>query len=208
MVRRLASESYKLVFDVLSLAVIVGAMLTVASTALGQPHVGGSGSEPARQLIVGTKDAPPFAMRSRDGNWDGIGIELWRHVASDLHVTFRFEEASSIEELLANSANGKYDAAIAAITVTAAREKIIDFSQPYYTSGLGIAVPAKSGNVWASLQRVFLSFGFFQAIFALVSLAIVVGSLVWALERRGNVHFGGGSRGLASGVWWSAIAMT
>jgi ABC-type amino acid transport substrate-binding protein len=53
------------------------------------------------------------------------------------------------------------------------------------------------------------SFGFAQAIAALVGLALAVGSLVWLFERRHNEDFGGGlTKGLSSGVWWSTVAMT
>ena len=43
----------------------------------------------------------------------------------------------------------------------------------------------------------------------LLAIALTVGVLVWLTERRENEHFGGGpARGLTSGVWWSAVAMT
>ena len=35
----------------------------------------------ARELVVGTKVAPPFAMKAEDGTWRGISIDLWRRVA-------------------------------------------------------------------------------------------------------------------------------
>jgi polar amino acid transport system substrate-binding protein len=180
----------------------------LAVQALADSAPSQSTRESSRELIIGTKDAPPFAMRSPDGSWRGISVELWRHVADNLHLAYRFEEAKTIDELVDNSASGKYDAAIAAITVTAARDEIVDFSQPYYATGLGIAVSARGGSPWSSFRRVFLSFGFLQAIVALVGLAILVGTLVWMFERKENEHFGGGVKGLGSGVWWSAIAMT
>jgi hypothetical protein len=46
-------------------------------------------------------------MQSPDGKWRGVGIELWRHVANELHLSYRFEEAKSIDELLANVAQGR-----------------------------------------------------------------------------------------------------
>jgi polar amino acid transport system substrate-binding protein len=187
---------------------LTAALLSTARTpALAQSSAEGSSSEPQRQLIIGTKDAPPFAMQSPDGKWRGVSVALWKHVADQLHLSYRFEEAKSIDELLANVAGGKYDAAVAAITVTAAREKTVDFSQPFYATGLGIAVSASGADLWNSVKRVFLSFGFAQAILALVTLAVVVGTLVWVFERR-TEHFGAGAKGLGSGVWWSAIAMT
>ena len=33
---------------------------------------------PNRELVVGTKEAPPFAMKAPDGSWTGLSIDLWR----------------------------------------------------------------------------------------------------------------------------------
>jgi ABC-type amino acid transport substrate-binding protein len=72
---------------------------------------------------------------------------------------------------------------------------------------LGIAVPIGEGR-WKSVSRALLSFGFFQAVLALVGIAVLVGFVIWLLERGKTEHFGGGAKGLGTGLWWSAIAMT
>jgi polar amino acid transport system substrate-binding protein len=44
---------------------------------------------------------------------------------------------------------------------------------------------------------------------ALVGLALVAGFLIWLFERRANENFGGGvTKGISSGVLWSASTMT
>jgi len=83
----------------------------------------------------------------------------------------------------------------------------VDFTQPFYTTGLGVAVSMNESR-WRSIFRALVSFGFFQAVLALLGIALCVGFLVWLIERRKTEHFSGGAKGLASGVWWSAIAMT
>jgi polar amino acid transport system substrate-binding protein len=53
------------------------------------------------------------------------------------------------------------------------------------------------------------SFGFLQAVMALVGLALMAGFLIWLFERRANENFGGGvTKGINSGVLWSASTMT
>jgi polar amino acid transport system substrate-binding protein len=53
------------------------------------------------------------------------------------------------------------------------------------------------------------SFGFAQAVMALVGLALTVGLVVWLFEHRHNEDFSGGvAKGISSGVWWSATTMT
>ena len=95
------------------------------------------------------------------------------------------------------------------LTVTAGRERILDFTQPFYATGLGITVPAGGETSWLPLIRTMTSFGFAQAILALIGFALAAGFLVWFFERRHNEDFGGGvARGLSSGVWRSTVAMT
>ena len=36
-----------------------------------------------RELVIGTKEAPPFAMKAADGAWQGISIDLWRRIADE-----------------------------------------------------------------------------------------------------------------------------
>ena len=164
---------------------------------------------PPSELVLGTKEAPPFAMKAADGTWQGISVDLWRRVADELHLRYRFVEVPDVQGLIDGVATGKFNVAVAAITVTAARARILDFTQPFYATGLGIAIPVGGEASWRPIIRTLTSFGFAQAIIALVGLALAVGFLVWLFERRHNEHFGGGvKKGLSSGVWWSTVAMT
>ena len=69
----------------------------------------------------------------------------------------------------------RFDIAVAALTVTAGRERIVDFTEPFYVTGLGIAVPIGGEASWLPVIRTMTSFGFAQAIAALIGLAVVVG---------------------------------
>src|SRR4051794_3606876 len=74
---------------------------------------------PARELIVGTKEAPPFAMKDQDGAWTGIAIDLWRQVAQKLGVKFRLVEEPTVQSLIDATSRGDYDLSVAAITISA-----------------------------------------------------------------------------------------
>jgi len=164
---------------------------------------------PDRELVVATKEAPPFAIKSPEGEWRGISIDLWRRIAERLHLRYRLAEQPTIEALLEGTRGESFDVAVAAITITAARQRVLEFTQPFYTTGLGIAVSTRDESRWTPVMRIFMSFGFLQAILVLVGIALIVGFFVWLFERRHNEHFGGGvAKGLGSSFWWSAIAMT
>jgi ABC-type amino acid transport substrate-binding protein len=126
-----------------------------------------------------------------------------------VNLKYRFVEYPTVPELLSATANKAVDVSVAAITITAEREKTVDFSQPFYTTGLGIAVPIRSGTGWLEIARTLTSFGFLQALLALVAVALGVGGLVSVFERRHLEDFGGPpGKGLGTSIWWSAEAMT
>jgi polar amino acid transport system substrate-binding protein len=161
------------------------------------------------KLIVGTKESPPFSMKSSSGEWEGISIELWRQIAGELNIAFDFREMD-IKNLLDGVGNGTLDAAVAALTITSEREKLLDFTHPFYTTGLGIAVVSKGGSPWFTVLKRFLSLAFLKVAAALTLLLLVVGFLVWWFEKKKNPQqFGGGPvKGISSGFWWSAVTMT
>lgn len=182
----------------------LGMLLGVAAAAV-QPSADG----PSGELVVGTRVSPPFAMKNADGAWEGISIDLWRHLAERMHLRYRIEERGSVQDLLEAVTSGQVDVAVAALTVTADRRKAMDFTQPFFTTGLGVAVPRTGIAAWLPVVRTFLSFRFLQAVLTLLAIALFVGALIWIFERRENEHYGGGAvRGFVAGAWWSAVAMT
>jgi ABC-type amino acid transport substrate-binding protein len=162
-----------------------------------------------KKLIVGTKEAPPFAMKRNDGTWTGISIELWRQLAAKLNLTYEFREVD-LKGLVDGVADGSLDAAVAALTITPEREKRFDFTHPFYSTGLGIATPAKTGNPWLAVVKRFFSRAFLRILGVLLVLLLSIGILVWWFEKRKNPkQFGGGViKGIASAFWFSAVTMT
>jgi polar amino acid transport system substrate-binding protein len=189
---------------------LVGGVLILTGPCRAQvPDIAKAEFTSQDELVVGTKEAPPFAMKAADGTWNGISIDLWRRVADELHLHYRFYEEPTAQGLIDGVTNGRFEIAVAALTVTGARARVLDFTQPFYTTGLGIAVPAGGEPSWLPVIRTIKSFGFAQAILVLVGLALAVGLLVWIFERRHNADFGGSAtKGLSTGVWWSTVAMT
>ena len=159
--------------------------------------------------LVGIVPAPPFAMKDGDGNWEGIAVDLWRHVAQDLGLRFEFREMA-IPDLLAGVEQGKLLAALTAVA-TADRELVMDFSHPYYSSGLAIAVPvrASSGNWFEPLGNV-ISVGTAKITSVLLGLLLIAAILVWLFERHANPeHFSPRPlRGITDGLWWAAVTLT
>ena len=164
----------------------------------------------AATAVVGLTSAPPFAMRDAQGAWQGIAVDLWRSVAAELGLQFEFRELA-IPELTAGLQQGEL-LAVATATASADREPLMEFSHPYYTSQLVIAVRSgpDGGGRWLDLLRSFASVGLMKTAGALIGLLLLAGVLVWLIERRANPEqFSAAPRqGLGDGLWWAAVTMT
>jgi polar amino acid transport system substrate-binding protein len=75
---------------------------------------------------IGVVDAPPFAMKTTDGSWEGLSIELWQAIAQELGVEFELREYSP-EQLLDAVTRGEVDV-IPALAATEQHEIIMDLS--------------------------------------------------------------------------------
>lgn len=167
-----------------------------------------------QKLRVGTMVAPPLAMKTADGHWEGLGIELLRRVAEEMDVEYSLIEFNNIVEIWNALKNQEVDV-IPAVAITESREAMADFSHAYIASGSAIAVSAdSSGNrlfhFGRNLIDRIISLDFFLIILALILLSFAAGAMVWLFEgRRNQEMFGGGPlRGLGHGIWWAMVTMT
>jgi ABC-type amino acid transport substrate-binding protein len=149
-------------------------------------------------------------MKADDGTFSGISIELWKQVAADLNVTFDVQEYD-LKGLLGAVQGHTVDVAVAATTITADREAVMDFSHPIYSTGLSIGVkPGGSSGGTLALFKGLLTWDLAKLLGGLFVLLSIVGVLVWILEHRKNdAQFARHPvKGIAAGVWWSAVTMT
>ncbi len=86
----------------------------------------------------------PFEYIDEDsGELVGFDIDLITAVAEEAGVEIEFETLD-FDGIVAGIGSGRFDIAIAGMTITEERQESIDFTQPYYEAGLILAV--KEGN--------------------------------------------------------------
>jgi len=120
-------------------------LLVAAGIGLG---VIGAGAEDVAQgiaLRVAVKPIAPFVLK-HGTELSGFSIDLWTALAQSLKVDNAWVEVTTVGDQLQAVKSGKADAAIAAITITKERESVVDFTQPYFDSGLQVMVHAQGGN--------------------------------------------------------------
>ncbi|KAI4314662.1 hypothetical protein L6164_027550 [Bauhinia variegata] len=106
-------------------------------------------------------------------------------------------------DLLSMIPTGKFDAVVGDITITTNRSKMVDFTQPYIESGLVVVAPIRKLNssAWAFLRPFTPTMWFVTGMFFLV-----LGAVVWILERRMNDDFRGPARRQLMTIIWFSIS--
>lgn len=150
-------------------------------------------------------DRPPFAMAAGD-SWEGIAVDLWRMAAEELDLAYEYVPVTR-GEAAAALATGAADLVLA-VDARAELEARADLSQPVYTATLGV-VTERSSRIVATV-RAFLSYRFLQIVLGLSALLLVVGALIWLLERRRNQEqfHRDALHGLGDGFWWAGVTLT
>lgn len=90
-----------------------------------------------------------YGAQNDKGEWNGMVRELIDHVSADQFFTGREKSHSSERQyqLSANSVPCQVaDLAVAPLTITYVREKVIDFSKPFMTLGISILYHKPNGT--------------------------------------------------------------
>lgn len=166
------------------------------------------------RLVVAVRNVAPFSFKNDDDEWTGISIDLLRDIKADfdhareLETRLEFREMTLTEMLVAVE-KGEVDLAAAALTVNFEREKRMDFTHAFHSSGLGIAVSGKQVRGWSGVIGAVLSPTFLKIVIGLFAVLMASGVAVYFFERKRNPEFSGGfAKGVASGIWWAAVTMT
>ncbi|NBH32842.1 glutamine ABC transporter substrate-binding protein [Clostridiaceae bacterium] len=85
----------------------------------------------------------PFEFENDKGEMVGIDLDLLKAIAEDQGFEYELVVAGFSAATTGLEA-GEYDAVIAGMSITDARKEKYDFSDPYYDSGVGMAVNADS----------------------------------------------------------------
>jgi len=178
-----------------------------ASTVQIDPAVLAVATGPDGVLDIAVRNIEPFAFLTPRG-WSGYSIEMWEEAAGALKIPYEYHEKASVAEQLEAVRSGTADAALGAISITAAREIEFDFTVPMYDSGLQILTKPSSASVWSLLAKLFSSTVLFLVL-GLIALLIIVGHVVWLIERRRNEDFPRSYlSGVWEGTWWAIVTMS
>lgn len=130
----------------------------------------------------------PFTA-STDGVWSGYAIDLWEKIAEMNQWTFSYTEFSTPEAALAAVESGQCEVLVSDVTITSARQTQMDFSHPFFRSGLQIMVVEDRPHTLGRLLGEILSLGNLRILWFVAGLVVIFTVLVTLFERRHNPDF-------------------
>jgi polar amino acid transport system substrate-binding protein len=184
---------------------VICLLLVAAWISLGVADGHAEDATQRKVLRVAVKPVAPFVLK-QGTELTGFSIDLWKALAQSLKVDTVWVEVGTVGEQLQAVKSGRADVAIAAITITKEREKDVDFTQPYFDSGLQIMVRTQGGNrlLDAIGSIPWLTIG---ALFGVaMAIMFVMANVLWVVERRTSQHFRKGYlKGMGEGLWGAAL---
>ncbi len=169
----------------------------------------------ADSIRIATKPLPPFVMYDMDTRqYTGFSIELWNMIAAEAGLDYELYGVNSVAKLLDEVERNVADAAISGISITTEREQRMNFSYPYFESGLQILTTPNDGNPLVNsvlpLIRVLISAQFLSVIGFLLIVLLIAAHIMWYFEKDANpdeFHPSYG-KGIWEAFWWSAVTAT
>lgn len=157
---------------------------------------------PAKVRVV-TRDLEPFSFE-KDGRRTGYAAELWDQLARETGSDYEIQVVGTAQEIIDALKSKSADVGVGALSVTAQRESVIDFSQPFYESGLQVLVAGSGGSFAGNILQLVTGFFNLQLIGAfllLMAAMFVISHLVWRYEHKINEDMW--PKDYKSGMWES-----
>jgi polar amino acid transport system substrate-binding protein len=202
------------VSNVLSLSLAIFASVSMIANAHAQPAASPPAEAPSGDTLkVATRVLPPMVTQE-NGELGGFSIELWREIAARLGVKTVLKVEPDVRTLLASVKGGGADVGIAAISITAEREREFDFSQPMLDSGLQILVSgaglSTSKNPLPELLRVIFSRDILYWLGIAFLLLAIPAHILWYVERDhadGIIPTRDYIPGIFHAMWWAGSCL-
>jgi len=118
--------------------------------------LGGSVISPAAEkkeyVVASDISWPPFEWKDEAGNYVGFDLDVMREIAKLEGYKIEIKDVA-FDSIIPGVKAGKYDIGASGFTITAKREEVIDFSEPYWKSDQAVLIRKDSGlNVITALS--------------------------------------------------------
>ncbi|HHB76803.1 MAG TPA: transporter substrate-binding domain-containing protein [Desulfobulbus sp.] len=159
-------------------------------------------------LLVGIYPTKPFVILN--GNTPrGFAIDLWKEMAHRCGLKYHFVVSTTINGALEDITEERVDIALGALTITRLREQLIDFTYPYFHTGLGILVPKKRTISPGIFLQSIVNGKRLKIFGVLLAVLLISGHIIWLVERRHDREQPSFDKryipGVLEGIYWAIV---
>lgn len=142
-----------------------------------------------KKLRVGVYINQPFGYTTKEGDYTGFCVDLWKEMTTDLGVSAEYVPFKNIDDLLKATSENQVDVGLGNISITGERLKMVDFSQPYLQGGMQIMVDEKRGSSFAKLWNGLRDSGHLKIFGIGISIILLFTVFLTIAERYWNKEF-------------------
>lgn len=163
-------------------------LLILSAVSLLVPLRDATAQATGTKLRVVTRNLEPFSFE-KDGRRVGFAAELWDQLSRETGNEYEEQVVNSAQEIIDAVQNKSADVGVGAISVTSKREEVIDFSQPFYESGLQVLVAGGGGSFADNIVQMITNLFSLELIgmfLLLLATMFIISHLVWRYEHKVN----------------------
>lgn len=164
----------------------LGGVLLIVAMMVGLPAAAPAGAD-TQPVTVAVHSLPPF-VSIHDNLHSGFTIDIWEEIAKREQLTTNYLDVNGLPDQLKALDDHQADVAAGAISITADRMKIYDFSQPTLNGGLQILLSADSVKTSQPGLGGFMDLLFSKTmlvwLIAGLALTLLPAHIIWLVERR------------------------
>ena len=161
-------------------------------------------------LRVGVAGTAPFVFMDK-GNPapQGISVNIWNQIASDLSWNYQYKSYKTVNLALDALKKGDLDLVVGPVTINSQRLNSFKFSQPFYQSSLAIVYKQGEFSIWNVFKLLF-SFKLLIAIGIFLVILAIVGTFLWLAERKASPEQFSSepAKGIGTGMWLAIVTMS
>ncbi len=133
------------IFGILTLAAVMVFSLAACSSG-GTDSTAEKGTEGNPYIIATDTTFAPFEFTNESGDLVGIDMDLLAAIAEDQGFSYEVQQLGFNAAVQAVE-SGQADGVIAGMSITEERQQSFDFSDPYFDSGVGMAVSSDNNDI-------------------------------------------------------------
>lgn len=158
---------------------------------------------PGEPLTIATVTREPFSLMI-DGEHSGFSIDLMNAAAAEIGLNVQYERFDSFQGMLSAVQNGDVQAAIANISITAERERLMDFTQPIFDGGVQVMLRSEDSRT-VNILSVILTRDVGILVVSAVLLLLAGGMLMYVFERKHQPYFDHKPKDAVFPAFWWAL---